>query len=141
MAQKLVVPITFKVFQQGALVGEETVTQDVIKVGRDQKSHLRIDDDGVKGRHAVIEAKVVDGVADVQIIDLGSGTQVNGQPVNKAALRSGDRFAVGSTEVEVTEPAGDPPTSDAPRPLPFPVPGWTEELPLPMVREEKQKGK
>jgi hypothetical protein len=38
-----------------------------------------------------------------------------------------------ATEVEVTGPAGDPPTSDAPRPLPFPVPGWTEELPLPMV--------
>jgi TonB family protein len=102
MAQKLVVPITFKVFQQGALVGEETVTQDVIKVGRDQKSHLRIDDDGVKGRHAVIEARVIDGVADVQIIDLGSGTQVNGQAVNKAALRSGDRLVVGSSEVEVT---------------------------------------
>lgn len=102
MAQKLVVPITFKVFQNGALVSEETVAQDVIKVGRDQKSHLRIDDDGVKGRHAVIEARVVDGVADVQIIDLGSGTQVNGQAVNKAALQSGDRFVVGGSEVEVT---------------------------------------
>jgi hypothetical protein len=50
----------------------------------------------------VIEARVADGVADVQIIDLGSGTQVNGQAVNKAALRSGDRFAVGGSEVEVT---------------------------------------
>lgn len=120
MAQKLVVPITFKIFQQGVQVGEETVTQDVIKVGRDQKSHLRVEDDGVKGRHAVIEARVIDNVADVQIIDLGSGTQVNGQPVNKAALRTGDRFVVGSTEIHVV--LHDPRDAQAAAPAAFVAP-------------------
>jgi TonB family protein len=97
MAQKLVVPITFNIYRGGALVRTETIAQDVIKIGRDVKSHLRIEDESVARMHAVIEAKP----DDVQIIDLGSGTQVNGQPVNKCSLRSGDRFQVGSTEVSV----------------------------------------
>jgi len=97
MAQKLVVPITFQIYQNGALVRTETIAQDVIKIGRDQKSHLRIDDEGVARMHAVIEAKP----DDVQIIDLGSGTQVNGQPINKASLRSGDTFQIGNTRIAV----------------------------------------
>jgi TonB family protein len=95
MAQK--VPITFQIYQNGALVRTESITQDVIKIGRDQKSHLRIDDEGVARMHAVIEAKP----DDVQIIDLGSGTQVNGQPINKCSLRSGDTFQIGNTRVTV----------------------------------------
>ncbi len=97
MAQKLVVPITFQIYQNGALVRTETIAQDVIKIGRDQKSHLRIEDEGVARMHAVIEAKP----DDVQIIDLGSGTQVNGQPVNKCSLRSGDTFQLGNTRIAV----------------------------------------
>ncbi len=97
MAQKLVVPITFQIYQNGALVRTETIAQDVIKIGRDQKSHLRIEDEGVARMHAVIEAKP----DDVQIIDLGSGTQVNGQPVNKCSLRSGDTFQLGNTRISV----------------------------------------
>ncbi|MFO0652554.1 MAG: AgmX/PglI C-terminal domain-containing protein [Polyangiales bacterium] len=97
MAQKLVVPITFQIYQNGALVRTETIAQDVIKIGRDQKSHLRVEDEGVARMHAVIEAKP----DDVQIIDLGSGTQVNGQPVNKCSLRSGDTFQLGNTRITV----------------------------------------
>jgi len=97
MAQKLVVPITFQIYQSGALLRTETIAQDVIKIGRDQKSHLRIEDEGVARMHAVIEAKP----DDVQIIDLGSGTQVNGQPVNKCTLRSGDSFQLGNTRITV----------------------------------------
>jgi pSer/pThr/pTyr-binding forkhead associated (FHA) protein len=96
MAQKMVVPITFRI-AQGALVRTETIAQDVIKVGRDQKSHLRIDDEGVARMHAVIEVKP----DDVQIIDLGSGTQVNGQAINKASLRTGDVITLGGAQITV----------------------------------------
>src|SRR5947199_137281 len=97
MAQKLVVPITFNIYQ-GDSVRTETIAQDVIKIGRDQKSHLRIsEDDSVSRMHAVIEAKP----DEVQIIDLGSGTLVNGQSVNKCALNSGDEIRVGNTRIVV----------------------------------------
>jgi len=45
------------------------VRLNVIKIGRDQKSHLRVEDDSVSRMHAVIEAKP----EEIQIIDLGSG--------------------------------------------------------------------
>lgn len=97
MAQKLVVPITFQIFQNGVIVRTETIAQDVIKIGRDLKAHLRIEDESVARMHAVIEARP----DDVQIIDLGSVTHVNGQPINKCSLRSGDAFEVGKTRVVV----------------------------------------
>ena len=96
MAQKMVVPVTFRI-EQGGSVRTETIAQDVIKVGRDQKSHLRIDDEGVSRMHAVIEVKP----DDVQIIDLGSGTQVNGAAVNKATLRTGDVITLGGATITV----------------------------------------
>ncbi len=97
MAQKLVVPITFKILQGDNLVRTETIAQNVIKIGRDQKSHLRIDDDAVSRMHAVIEAKP----EEIQIIDLGSGTLVNGQSVNKCALNTNDEIKIGNTRIVV----------------------------------------
>jgi len=118
MAQKLVVPITFQIYQNGALVRTETIAQDVIKIGRDQKSHLRIDDEGVARMHAVIEAKP----DDVQIIDLGSGTQVNGQPINKASLRTSDTFQIGNTRIAVEIGAAREASAVAPAAAPGFVP-------------------
>ncbi|MFO0603089.1 MAG: AgmX/PglI C-terminal domain-containing protein [Polyangiales bacterium] len=118
MAQKLVVPITFQIYQNGALVRTETIAQDVIKIGRDQKSHLRIDDEGVARMHAVIEAKP----DDVQIIDLGSGTQVNGQPINKASLRTSDTFQIGNTRITVEIGAAREASAVAPAAAPGFVP-------------------
>src|SRR6185295_11949775 len=97
MAQKLVVPVTFKIYHGDTLVRTETIAQNVIKIGRDQKSHLRIEDDTVSRMHAVIEAKP----DEVQIIDLGSGTYVNGQAINKCALNTYDEIQVGNTRIVV----------------------------------------
>src|SRR3982751_6914876 len=97
MAQKLVVPITFNIYQGDSLVRSETIAQNVIKIGRDQKSHLRIEDDSVSRMHAVIEAKP----EEIQIIDLGSGTLVNGQSVNKCALSTNDEIKIGNTRIVV----------------------------------------
>ena len=37
--------LTFALYQGDALVRRETVTQDIVKVGKDPKSHLRVDDE------------------------------------------------------------------------------------------------
>lgn len=97
MADKLVVPVTFQIQPEGGVTRTESFAQDVIKVGRDLKSHLRLDEEGVGRMHAVIELKP----NDVQIIDLGSGTSVNGQSINKAALRSGDVIQIGRSRITV----------------------------------------
>ena len=77
--------LTFALYQGDALQRRETVTQDIVKVGKDPKSHLRVDDEMASRMHAVIE---VAGPEDITLIDLGNepGTMVNGQRVSAVAL-------------------------------------------------------
>src|SRR5438445_6449927 len=107
MQGKAKVSLTFGLYEGGQLVRRETVTQDIVKVGKDPKSHLRVDDDLASRMHAVIE---VASPADITLIDLGNepGTLVNGQRVNKCKIRPGDQVQIGSTliQLEAAEPAG-----------------------------------
>jgi hypothetical protein len=94
------VSMTFQIFRGEELVRTETLTQDIIKVGKLPSSHLRIDDENVSRMHAVIE---VTGPDEIYIIDLGSaaGTIVNGKKVNKCKLQNRDEIVLGSTRVVV----------------------------------------
>src|SRR6478609_4236139 len=99
------VPLTFEIYRidpkGDQYVRTETLTQDIIKVGKLSSSHLRIDDEAVSRMHAVIE---IAGPGEIYIIDLGStkGTLVNGQKVNKAKVQSGDTIVLGTTKLVVT---------------------------------------
>jgi pSer/pThr/pTyr-binding forkhead associated (FHA) protein len=109
MASGFNVPLTFQIYKVDStgesLIRTETLTQDIIKVGKLSSSHLRIDDEAVSRMHAVIE---ITGPSEIQIIDLGStkGTLVNGQKVNKSKIQSGDAILLGNTKVVVT--VGEP---------------------------------
>ena len=119
--------LTFALYQHDQLTRRETVTQDIVKVGKDPKSHLRVDDELASRMHAVIE---VAGPEDVTLIDLGNepGTMVNGARVNKCKLHVGDQIQVGTTTIvlESAEPAGAevaaPPAPPAYAPNPFAAP-------------------
>lgn len=73
-------------------------------LGRDQSNPIRLHDTEVSRRHA--EVRPVDD--SYRIIDLGSanGTFVNGQPVDQAPLRSGDRLQLGQTVMLFNEGGG-----------------------------------
>src|SRR5690606_10850063 len=90
--------LTFAVYQANQLVGRESVAQDVVKIGRDPKSHLCINDEAASRMHAVIE---VTSAQEVTLIDVGTdpGTVVNGAVVNKARLNVGDQIQIGQTIV------------------------------------------
>jgi pSer/pThr/pTyr-binding forkhead associated (FHA) protein len=98
MEGKQKVALTFALYQNGALVRRETVTQDIVKVGKDAKSHLRIDDELASRMHAVIE---VASPEDITLIDLGNepGTLVNGARVNKCKINAGDQLQIGGTTI------------------------------------------
>jgi TonB family protein len=108
------VPLTFEIYKidprGDQYVRTESLTQDIIKVGKLSSSHLRIDDEAVSRMHAVIE---IAGPGEIYIIDLGStkGTLVNGQKVNKTKLQSGDQIVLGNTKLVVT--VGEPVASQA----------------------------
>ena len=88
------VPLRFDIYKGSELVRSQELDQEIIKVGKLSSSHLRIDDPAVSRMHAVVE---VTGENEAHIIDLGSarGTLVNGERVNKHALRTGDRIQLG----------------------------------------------
>src|SRR5262249_14453959 len=112
--------LTFALYQNDALVRRETVTQDIVKVGKDAKSHLRVDDELASRMHAVIE---VASPEDITLIDLGNepGTMVNGARVNKCKIGPGDQLQIGGTKivleraeaVAVAAAAGPPPPGAA----------------------------
>jgi hypothetical protein len=93
---KAKVALTFALYQGDQLVRRDTIAQDIVKVGKDPRSHLRVDDELASRMHAVIE---VASPADITLIDLGNepGTLVNGQRVNKCKVRPGDQIQIGST--------------------------------------------
>jgi len=86
--------LTFAFYEGEQLVRRETVAQDIVKVGKDPKSHLRVDDEQASRMHAVIEVQ-----DDVTLIDLGNetGTMVNGARVNKCKLNANDQIQIGDT--------------------------------------------
>src|SRR5438105_15297450 len=122
MEGKQKVALTFALYQNEALVRRETVTQDIVKVGKDAKSHLRVDDELASRMHAVIE---VASPEDITLIDLGNepGTMVNGARVNKCKINPGDQLQIGGTRIvlERAEPvavaAAAAPRSQPPNPF------------------------
>src|SRR3982750_2372743 len=100
MEGKAKVALTFALYQGETLVRRDTIAQDIVKVGKDPRSHLRVDDDLASRMHAVIE---VAGPNDITLIDLGNepGTMVNGQRVNKCKVRPGDQIQIGSTMIHL----------------------------------------
>src|SRR5271154_6868341 len=73
-------------------------------LGRDQSNPIRLHDTEVSRRHA--EVRPSDN--SFRIIDLGSanGTYVNGQAIDQAPLRSGDRLQLGQTVMLFNEGTG-----------------------------------
>ncbi len=115
--------LTFALYQADQLTRRETVTQDIVKVGKDPKSHLRVDDELASRMHAVIE---VAGPEDITLIDLGNepGTMVNGARVNKCKLHVGDQIQVGDTTIVLESAEGAGAEAAPPPPAPMAAPGF-----------------
>jgi hypothetical protein len=99
---KAKVALTFALYQGDQLIRRDVIAQDIVKVGKDPRSHLRVDDELASRMHAVIE---VASPADITLIDLGNepGTLVNGQRVNKCKIRPGDQIQIGSTLIHLEQ--------------------------------------
>jgi len=106
------VALTFALYQGEKLLRRETIEQDIVKVGKDPRSHLRVDDEAASRMHAVIE---VVSPTDVTVIDLGNepGTLVNGQRVNKCKLRASDQIQIAGTLIVLESAEGGGATAPA----------------------------
>jgi diguanylate cyclase (GGDEF)-like protein len=87
---------------QGLEIGRQyRLRRSEMIVGRDEAAHLRIPDERISRRHALLKL-LQDGRRKsqrVEIQDLGStnGTLVNGEPVDWAELHDGDKILLGDT--------------------------------------------
>lgn len=92
------ISLTFALYRGDELVRRESIAQEIIKIGKDPKSHLCVDDELASRMHAVVE---VGSESDITLIDLGNepGTFVNGERVNKCNLRAGDEIRVAETRM------------------------------------------
>ena len=66
-------------------------------IGRAADASVRLKDDGVSRKHARIFQK--DGDVSVEDLKSANGTLVNGQRIECAALKDGDKIQVGSTTI------------------------------------------
>lgn len=100
--------LKFAVFRGSEKIADQNVSHEVVKLGSDPKSHIRLDDARVGRMHAVIESRGTE----ITLIDLGNegGTLVNGVRVDKCRLAVGDRIRMGDTEIvlEATSLVGAP---------------------------------
>ena len=87
---------------QGREIGRQyRLRRAELILGRDDGAHLRIPDERISRRHALLKLSwdPQRKVQRIQIRDLGStnGTLVNGEPVSSAELRDGDKILLGDT--------------------------------------------
>lgn len=77
----------------GVVLREVTLTKDRTTIGRRSHNDVVIDNLAVSGEHAVM----ISSGDDTYLEDLGStnGTTVNGQPIKKHLLQSGDTVEIG----------------------------------------------
>ena len=73
------------------------VTSRRVVLGRSRECDIRVEDGNVSRRHA----ELVQEGATYWLVDLGStnGTELNGETVQRAKLRDGDRITIGSTDI------------------------------------------
>ncbi len=89
-----------KVKQNGRAVNEFRFAAGPINIGRGLESHVLLPDVQVSRRHAVIfQNKDKDWI--IEDLHSANGTVVNGEPVHKNRLVSGDRITIGPFVVEV----------------------------------------
>jgi pSer/pThr/pTyr-binding forkhead associated (FHA) protein len=106
------------------------------RIGRDEDSEVRLDDDSVSRRHAVLE---VDANG-VRIEDAGSrnGVKVNGTRIREAtALTLGDRIEIGSQRLTLGELGPPHRVEAATQPLPRVPKRGEESLALLSPRERE----
>lgn len=90
-------PLVFDVMRGAVLVKTVVPDGSILKVGKDARCHIQLDDKLCSRMHAVVE------IADdaTTVIDLGNktGTRVNGAEITKSAISAGDAIEIGEHRI------------------------------------------
>lgn len=81
----------------GNKIGEFVLDKEVMTIGRKEDNDIRIDNLAVSGHHAKLLTLFDDSF--LEDLESTNGTLVNGQPINKHPLKSGDVITIGKHEL------------------------------------------
>jgi diguanylate cyclase (GGDEF)-like protein len=88
----------------GAQVGERTIVDRAITIGRGPENQLVLRDPAVSWKHAIVDVTRTSDGDRARIRDLGSkhGTEVNGERIEREAMLSrGDQLGIGDTLLRI----------------------------------------
>jgi predicted component of type VI protein secretion system len=88
-------------------LGSHTIAHYPFIVGRDPESDIHIDNIGVSRQHC--KFLWADGAYHVQDLKSSNGTQINGEKVEKGALKDGDEIRLGKYKLMFHQADGEPP--------------------------------
>jgi diguanylate cyclase (GGDEF)-like protein len=86
------------IIASGAGVGQQFRIEGEVVVGRSEASHVRLDQDGVSRKHALL-VRTPEGSVDVVDLESRNGTFVNGERVSRRELRDGDKIQIGTSAI------------------------------------------
>lgn len=92
--------LTFATYHNSWLCQRQETSLTIIKIGKDARSDIRVEEVAAADMHAVIEVGPY-APGDITLIDLGSemGTKVNGVRANKRKLALGDQIQIGDSKI------------------------------------------
>ena len=93
--------LELQICMRGREVERRTFAQDSVRIGRDPKADISIDNPSVSWDHAILE-KQQDGRYRLQDLESANGTYVNRQRVRKTFVREADVIGIGKFTFTVT---------------------------------------
>ncbi|NOX76316.1 MAG: FHA domain-containing protein [Gammaproteobacteria bacterium] len=96
--------------RDGIFLGEITLEEGDWLIGRHPDCDIRVVDDTVSGRHALVSARssaYMEGLLDVHVEDQGStnGTLVNGRKITHHMLKHGEVVKIGGHDFTLIDEA------------------------------------
>ncbi|MEM7139295.1 MAG: FHA domain-containing protein [Myxococcota bacterium] len=121
-------PPRLVVLNEPAAGAEFSLSQPVMRIGRDERLDIWINHKSISHEHA--EVQVVDGVVTVFDLDSANGMRVNGIDTKRAMIESGDVLQLGEVGFRLLTPQGTLSLQEVPRGPVAPSPAQAPKKPL-----------
>lgn len=76
----------------GPVINQSWALRETTVIGRSAECDVAVEDAALAARHALIE--IADGGVTIHLLDAGGGLFLNGRPVERAELSSGDEIRI-----------------------------------------------
>ena len=90
----------------GVVINEVELQKERTTLGRRPYNDVVIDNLAISGEHAVLHMPVLGGPVEIEDLQSTNGTYVNGTPIQRQVLRSGDVIEMGKYKIRFMQDEG-----------------------------------